>query len=881
MARLSRSAAVLSLRRLSREETAELITRLLPGADAALEDRLHRATLGNPLFITETARALAAGHALPEEEEGRLPVAQGVALVVRDRLSSLSSEARALAQLGSVLGREARLELLTAASNDDALAVRARAREIAQIGLWAELSMDRWTFTHALVRGALYDELSPERRAELEQSVALALHARVTQGESELTVARAHHALQAWPRGDASEVASWVLAAASHARARRAFEEAVTLLERACRTLDVDDASRSELLLALGWAYGDLGRGDALEKTFDEAIRIARRLQNPTHFARAVLGRGSLYVLGAIRDELLPLIDEALAGLPADEVNLRARLLARKASALTPSSEPSVPLGFARTALELVEGSNDARAILEVAVAAGSALGDFAPPLERAEVNLGLVRRARELKDRVLELRGLSRLVTDYLESGDVARADAVLLERDALASSLGHPRFRWMTPLFRSMRAMFEGRFEVCERSIEEARELIDQAADRAGHRCLAIHRMMFFLMRDQLEEAQKCEVEVYRYLGGLPGFPGLIRALVLARSGRAGEAREELLRTGGSQLRIPRSINMLAYVGETAALIGAKDFAAIVHGLLPIHADSNAVVGLFGLICGVPIQAVLGQLTHVLGRPDEARAHFERALQRTQAMGAPVHEAWVRYWYGLLVGNDELSKAAALARKLGVEGLAARAEKAMEEGLTSRVVPVGVAAPAPPSKEATDFTLRPFEGGWRIEHEGQTLVLKDMKGLGMLAKLLEKAGEELHALELVSGASAEHMADAGDAGELLDETARLQYRRRIDQLRERVEESEELGHFERAEEARSELEALSRELSRAVGLGGRTRRAGSSAERARVTAQRRLKEAIRRIGELDEALGSHLERTVRTGTFCAYEPNRRARAR
>jgi hypothetical protein len=82
-----------------------------------------------------------------------------------------------------------------------------------------------------------------------------------------------------------------------------------------------------------------------------------------------------------------------------------------------------------------------------------------------------------------------------------------------------------------------------------------------------------------------------------------------------------------------------------------------------------------------------------------------------------------------------------------------------------------------------------------------------------------------------------------------------------------------------EAAERARVELESLTRELSRAVGLGGRTRRAGSAAERARVTAQRRVREAIRRIGELDPDLARHLERTIRTGTFCAYEPNRRAR--
>jgi hypothetical protein len=42
-----------------------------------------------------------------------------------------------------------------------------------------------------------------------------------------------------------------------------------------------------------------------------------------------------------------------------------------------------------------------------------------------------------------------------------------------------------------------------------------------------------------------------------------------------------------------------------------------------------------------------------------------------------------------------------------------------------------------------------------------------------------------------------------------------------------------------------------LGAELGRAVGLGGRARRAGGAAERARSAVQRRIKNAIERIGE------------------------------
>ena len=50
--------------------------------------------------------------------------------------------------------------------------------------------------------------------------------------------------------------------------------------------------------------------------------------------------------------------------------------------------------------------------------------------------------------------------------------------------------------------------------------------------------------------------------------------------------------------------------------------------------------------------------------------------------------------------------------------------------------------------------------------------------------------------------------------------------------------------------------------------------RRAGSSAERARVAVTRAIKYAVDRVAEHDAALAEHLRVAVRTGTFCVYEP-------
>jgi len=117
----------------------------------------------------------------------------------------------------------------------------------------------------------------------------------------------------------------------------------------------------------------------------------------------------------------------------------------------------------------------------------------------------------------------------------------------------------------------------------------------------------------------------------------------------------------------------------------------------------------------------------------------------------------------------------------------------------------------------------------------------------------------------------------DTGDAGELLDQDARADYRRRLDELRETAAEAERFGDAARAGRAREEIAFLAAELGRAVGLGGRGRRAGSAAERARSAVQRRIKNALQRLGEGAPELAPLLARTVKTGNFCVFRPDAR----
>jgi len=187
-----------------------------------------------------------------------------------------------------------------------------------------------------------------------------------------------------------------------------------------------------------------------------------------------------------------------------------------------------------------------------------------------------------------------------------------------------------------------------------------------------------------------------------------------------------------------------------------------------------------------------------------------------------------------------------------------------------------------------------------WTVGYDGKVFRLKDTKGFGYLAHLLHHPRVEFHALDLAGGDASRreddetgqsahglppadedlakagiHIGSLGDAGEMLDEQAKVAYRHRLSELREELEEAKEAGNIERAELAEQEIDALTRELSRAVGLNGRNRRAMSSSERARQSISKSIKSVLARISQSDATVGDIFERCIKTGTFCSYQPD------
>ena len=189
------------------------------------------------------------------------------------------------------------------------------------------------------------------------------------------------------------------------------------------------------------------------------------------------------------------------------------------------------------------------------------------------------------------------------------------------------------------------------------------------------------------------------------------------------------------------------------------------------------------------------------------------------------------------------------------------------------------------------TPNTFRPEGEYWTVSFAGTTCRLKEARGLHYIAQLLHQPHQEVHVISLITTSAdlSEGLAEMhsvqdsslpfehteGDAGDMLDPQARAAYKQRVRELQEELAEAQQFHDLGRSERLAAELDFLTHELASAVGLGGRARRVGSPAERARVSITRAIKIALRKISEHHPALGQHLATTIKTGTYCSYTPD------
>jgi hypothetical protein len=872
LARVGREGVTLALPRLDRDESTELARALAAGeVDGRGAEALYRATQGNPLFIGEMLRAGDLGG-----QGAALP--QSVREVVRQRLGLLSDGARVALEAAAALGDE-----FTAAAVADALGLPVAGVEAAVAAATAAgmvVSVGRrLRFAHALFREALYRELPAPRRRELHAAILASLE-RLHEGDPRAPVAElSYHALEAGP-AMLPRAVTYVARAADAALDVAAYEDALALLERVCAQVleqSSDVRLRGESLLALALARIRAGEARAGKEACLQVAALARAARDGELFARAALGFGAEILVGVVDPLLVGLLEESLALLPPGDSPLRVGVLARLAGALQPSENPEHPIALAREAISGARRLGDEATLLGALHAGMAAMMDYVPAEERAPLNREIEMLAARAGDRAKQRRAHARLVFDLVALGDFAGAAERVAAYGRLADETRLPHHRWRTPLMRAMLADIEGRFDESAALADEAEALARASGDRESERSVATFRFASASLSWDLAAMRAALPAVVREWGAIPGAQDLAigSEALLAAQEEDGEATRRLLARIGDQSMVwVADLSMQAWLVPALCAAGDQPRAERALARLRPHSRMVMTAGMSGYTWMGVGAGYVAMLASLLGRWDEADATFTEAVERLAAMGARPVLARTRYeWARSMQARGGQERR---AREL-FEAAAADASALKMTGLLQAID--RRRATAPPVPAASSLSLRQEGEYWTLEWGGAAPVrLRDSRGLQILAALVAAPGREVHALDLASPGAA---VDGGDSGELLDEEARAAYRSRVEELRETLAEAESFGDPGRGERARAELEALTVELSRAVGLGGRERRAGSAAERARVAVQRRVKDALERINEAAPSLGEHLARTIYTGAFCSYRPDEPRRAR
>lgn len=277
-----------------------------------------------------------------------------------------------------------------------------------------------------------------------------------------------------------------------------------------------------------------------------------------------------------------------------------------------------------------------------------------------------------------------------------------------------------------------------------------------------------------------------------------------------------------------------------------------------------------------------VLGDIWEASGALDTAGAYWERALHLRREAGAVAAPTLM---WSLPSGHAHGTMPSALlavARVAEKQGDLATASALLREGLplaeemreaatAEQIVELLRKLSQVEGEERA--TLRPESGVWHIAFNGTSVHLPDLKGLWHLRELVSRPHQFVPALALI-GASSEEPVPQGDTGPVLDREALRAYRRRLAELDDDLDDAAIHGHEARQAKRTAERDALIAELKRATGLGGRPRRSGSPAEKARLNVTRTIRHAIAELSTKFPELAEHLDASILTGLSCCYQP-------
>ncbi len=904
LADLVREGQVLRLQGLERDEVRRLVkdaSGIVPwdGKVAAI----HEATDGNPLFVREVTRLVATEDQLDRPGQLSISIPQSVRAVIRRRISPLSADAVRVLAAAAVVGRAFDIKVLGPASELPDDRVIASLSEAMALGVLGEASdaVGAYRFSHPLIQEVIYDELPIPARIQLHRLVGEAIE-RLHGPDSPFHLAElAHHFAKVAPVGEGARARDYARKAGDKAMEAWAYEEAVAEYRQALAAMEFvgpDDELRCELLLCLGDAQARSGDYQEAKASYLSAVTIARQRGDAEQFALAALGFGQPQVeAGVVDRQLVLLLQEALDTLRPGDGPLRTRVLSRLSLELTFSEQTELRESLSRDALEMARRVGDVVSLTSALRARWMAVWGPDGLDERSALADEILGLAVRTGDPESELVGRARRIGCLIESGDIRAAEADIAVHAELANEVRMPYHRWTTASMVAMRTLLQGSLSAAEELVAAAPDLLPGRRDAQYANLSQLTLIRWDQGRlDDMRAGWQEIVDAFPQASFSRGW----LSLAAAERGREDDAQRWLSSLVDAVHNVPKNgiwLPALAVASLAAVRLGDAEAAASVQPLLLPYAEQVIVATVpHPVVCFGAASLYLALLDAMMSRWEEADAHFAAAIRTNTSLGARSLLARTQFEYARMLtlwgrSRDRrrafglLESAETTARALGIT--------AVLDGIGRlRELEAGTAVAASNRRAA----FRREGEYWTVIYEGSLVRIRDSKGLRYLATLLANPGREFHVIDLEGQGQAEASGTTGstgpwsgsgeletrsglgDAGAMLDATAKAAYKARLDDLQAELSEAEGFHDLARAERAKEEIDFLTRELARAVGLGGRDRRAASHAERARLNVTRAIRAAMGNLSQANPALGQHLSSTIRTGRYCSYTPDPRA---
>jgi tetratricopeptide (TPR) repeat protein len=853
----------------------------------AWAETLTRETNGNPFFLRELLLDLVEEGALGREDANAPPAVEKLRLpdtvrqVIARRLARLPAAARGLLRVAAAFtgGIDFEVARRVAGLDEqpalDALDVALAARLLV-LPSGAATACD---FTHALVRHTLYEALNPARQVRLHREIAEMMEAvygdRTVEHAAE--IARHYHRSASLP--GAERGVPHCLEAADRAERAIAFADVAEHLSAALDLLPPAAPGRSRILARRGLAL-------MYARRFDDAIGVVReaaaciaddegRNEAARYLAKVCSDANSVGGIAAV-----PI--DALLRLGLQYCGERRDITWAILQELLIQREPD--------ALGIPQDTPERREIAAIFEEAGIKVlpdGRYVPVpwTSRAEIMTTHPTPSRLIV--VGDYRGLrpyfQREIDNSERQGQVAKALYVLSSISKFHTALGD---------FAESRKASRRASELAGRSVEPSQSTA-QLVIAEDDWCVA------------MDEGWDHPME--NVGPGLGDGPVLARYRAIIHAASA--------RTDARMGRIPQALRMLEsllpalekapawaenYVrlacdlAETLWLAERTDHIEIIERNL--REKVVAPDFRYPMRDGRLALACLCALQH---RYDETSEWFAKARVVLDGQGARPLRAIVDYDEALMYARraalGDRERAAPLVdaalvqfRALGMPGWIRRAEALQAKcGVPGAAMSIDelAAATAPALRsEPRDGVFHRDGEYWTLAYAGRIIRLRDTKGLQYIAHLLASPGREIHVADLVAldadahgdGGEIPPSLVQGNLGSVLDRRARADYKERLDELRDDLEEATRGGDLGRAARARHEIEEITRQLTAAYGLGGRPRTTGDPAERWRKAATNQIRRTLERIRGGHPDLGRHLENALRTGIFCSYVPER-----